>query len=215
MPAPGLGYNERETTSAFAAATCEFVRRRNAMAMTIPDIRALFEAKGGRMYAGEPVTQLEHALQTAALAEEAGADSALITASLLHDLGHLINDQGETPTQRGIDDVHQYVAIPFLRQLFGDDVLDPIRLHVDAKRYLCATRPKYYEGLSADSKRSLALQGGVHSPAEAAQFIAHAGAHRAVSLRVWDDAAKVAGGATPPLDHFLAVLRSVVRGEAR
>src|SRR6266496_6736212 len=157
--------------------------------MTIDDIRALFDAKGDRMYAGEPVTQLEHALQTAALAESSGADASLIAASLLHDLGHLINDQGDTPTARGIDDVHQYVAIPFLRSLFGNDVLDPIRLHVDAKRYLCSTRPKYYEGLSADSKRSLALQGGVHSPVEAAGFIAQAGADRAVSLRLWDDAA--------------------------
>jgi predicted HD phosphohydrolase len=104
------------------------------MALTIPDICALFDAKGGRMYSGEPVTQLEHALQTAALAESAGADAALITAALLHDLGHMLNDQGETPTQRGIDDVHQYFALPFLRPLFADDVLEPIRLHVDAKR---------------------------------------------------------------------------------
>src|SRR5215813_11033117 len=124
------------------------------MAMTIPDIRALFEAKGDRMYSGEPVTQLEHALQTAALAEEAGADAALISAALLHDLGHLLNDQGETPTERRIDDVHQYYALPFLRALFGDDVLEPIRLHVDAKRYLCATRPGYQAALSADSQRS-------------------------------------------------------------
>jgi phosphonate degradation associated HDIG domain protein len=183
--------------------------------MTLSDIRKLFAAKGARMYAGEPVTQLEHALQTAALAERAGADAPLIAASFLHDLGHLINDQGETPTARGVDDVHQYVAIPFLRSLFGDDVLDPIRLHVDAKRYLCATRAAYYDALSADSKRSLALQGGPHSPAEAARFIAQCGADRAVSLRIWDDAAKIADAVTPPLEHFLSVLESAVRNEAR
>jgi len=178
------------------------------MALTILDICALFDAKGGRMYAGEPVTQLEHALQSAAFAEAAGADAALVTAALLHDLGHLVNDQGETPTARGIDDVHQYVALPFLRPLFGDDVLEPIRLHVDAKRYLCATRPGYYEALSADSKRSLALQGGVYSTAEAAAFADRPGAARAVSLRLWDDAAKVAGLPTPPLEHFVPVLEA-------
>ncbi len=90
------------------------------------------------MYAGEPVTQLQHALQSAQLAEQSGADTALIVAALLHDLGHMVNDQGETPTLRGIDDRHEYVALPFLRALFDDAVLQPIRLHVDAKRYLCA-----------------------------------------------------------------------------
>jgi phosphonate degradation associated HDIG domain protein len=185
------------------------------MALTIPDILALFAAKGDRMYSGEPVTQLEHALQTARLAEDSGVDPALIAASLLHDLGHLLNDQGETPTARGIDDVHQYVAIPFLRPLFGDDVLEPIRLHVDAKRYLCATRPGYHEALSADSKRSLALQGGTYTPTEAERFIAQPGANRAVALRLWDDAAKIAGGITPSLEHFIAILRSTARSEAR
>jgi len=183
--------------------------------ISLPEIQLLFARLGAHQYSGEPVTQLEHALQTAALAESAGADASLIAASLLHDLGHLINDQGDTPTARGVDDVHQYAAIPFLRPLFGNDVLDPIRLHVDAKRYLCATRPEYYDGLSADSKRSLALQGGVHSSDEAARFMAQSGADRAVSLRLWDDAAKIAGGITPPLEHFLAVLGSVARTEVR
>jgi phosphonate degradation associated HDIG domain protein len=178
------------------------------MALTIPDICALFYAKGGRMYSGEPVTQLEHALQSATLAESAGADTALITAALLHDLGHLLNDQGETPTQRGIDDVHQYFALPFLRPLFSDDVLEPIRLHVDAKRYLCATRSGYHDALSADSRRSLALQGGVCSPTEAAEFAARPGAARAVELRLWDDAAKIVGMATPPLAHFVPIMEA-------
>ncbi len=177
-----------------------------AMALTIPDICALFAAKGGRMYSGEPVTQLEHALQSATLAEAAGAAPALITAALLHDLGHLLNDQGETPTQRGIDDVHQYVALPFLRPLFADDVLEPIRLHVDAKRYLCATRPGYHDALSADSKRSLALQGGVYSADEAAAFAARPEAPRAVLLRQWDDTAKIAGMTTPPLPYFVPIM---------
>ena len=178
------------------------------MPLTIPDICGLFDAKGGRMYSGEPVTQLEHALQSATYAESAGADPASITAALLHDLGHLLNDQGDTPTEHGIDDVHQYFALPFLRPLFADDVLEPIRLHVDAKRYLCATRPGYQEALSADSKRSLMLQGGVYTAAEAADFWARHGAARAVELRVWDDAAKVAGMKTPPLAHFVSIMET-------
>jgi len=179
------------------------------MALNIPEICALFEAKGGRMYSGEPVTQLEHALQSATLAETAGADAATITAALLHDLGHLLNDQGETPTARGIDDVHQYYALPFLRPLFSPAVLEPIRLHVDAKRYLCATQPGYYDALSADSKRSLALQGGVYSPEAAAEFIALPWAKRAVELRLWDEAAKKPGRATPAFTHFVPVMVSI------
>jgi phosphonate degradation associated HDIG domain protein len=182
-----------------------------ATTLTIDDICALFDAKGGRMYSGEPVTQLEHALQSAALAEGADADAALITAALLHDLGHLLNDQGETPTERGIDDAHQYFALPFLRPLFDADVLEPIRLHVDAKRYLCAARPGYHDSLSADSQRSLALQGGIFSPAEADAFAALPAAAYAVKLRLWDDAAKSAGRKTPPLTHFVPIMEAAHR----
>ena len=174
------------------------------MALNLSDICMLFARKGGREYDGEGVTQLEHALQTAAQAEAAGAGPPLLAACLLHDLGHMLNDQGETPTLRGVDDLHQYAALPFLRGTFGDDVLEPIRLHVDAKRYLCATRAGYFDALSADSKRSLVLQGGVLDAAGAAAFLAQPGASDAVRLRRWDDLAKQAGLATPPLDHFLA-----------
>lgn len=175
--------------------------------LSIDDIEALFNRRGGEQYSGEPVTQLEHALQTAALAEAAGADDELVTACLLHDLGHLLQDLGETPTLRGVDDVHQYAALPFLRGLFGDRVLGGIQLHVDAKRYLCATRPAYHDSLSDDSKRSLKLQGGIFSTDEAAAFIARPGAADAVQLRLWDDLAKTAGAATPPLSHFLSRAR--------
>jgi phosphonate degradation associated HDIG domain protein len=181
------------------------------MALSISDICVLFARKGGRAYAGEPVNQLEHALQTAMRAEDEGARPALVTAALLHDLGHLLNDQGESPTLRGIDDLHQYAALPFLRTLFADDVLVPIRLHVDAKRYLCATRNGYFEALSADSKRSLVLQGGTFTPEEAMAFIAQPYAEDAVRLRSWDDLAKVEGAVTPPLAHFVAVIKAAQR----
>lgn len=177
------------------------------MALTFADIETLFHERGAQQYAGEPVTQLEHALQTAMLAEREGAGDELITAALLHDLGHLLHNLGATPSLQGVDDVHQYRAVPFLRGLFGDTVVDAIRLHVDAKRYLCATRPGYLAALSPDSGRSLALQGGVFSAAQAQAFIAQPGAEVAVRLRVWDDLAKTGGLQTPPLSHYLKLAR--------
>ncbi|WP_048440423.1 phosphonate degradation HD-domain oxygenase [Caenimonas sp. SL110] len=173
------------------------------MALTLSDIEKLFADRGAEQYTGEPVTQLEHALQSALLAEQEGASDALVTAALLHDLGHLLHDLGPSPTLQGIDDVHQYRALPFLRGLFGDDVIEPIKLHVDAKRYLCAVRPGYFAELSDDSKRSLGLQGGIYNEEQAQAFISQGGAADAVRLRIWDDLAKTAGLPTPPLTHFL------------
>jgi phosphonate degradation associated HDIG domain protein len=175
--------------------------------LSLKDIQLLFERRGHEQYSGEPVTQLEHALQTAARAEAEGADDELVTACLLHDLGHLLHELGSgdnSPTLRGLDDLHQYAALPFLRGLFNDRVLGAMQLHVDAKRYLCAAVPGYQQALSADSQRSLVLQGGVFSPADAAAFLRRPGAAQAVQLRQWDDLAKVADAVTPSLDHFLA-----------
>jgi len=166
-------------------------------------IRALFAARGAEQYTGEPVSHLQHALQCAMQAEQEGADDGLVTAALLHDLGHLLHDLGETPSAQGVDDVHQYRVVPFLRGLFPDAVIDAIQRHVSAKRYLCAARPKYYAALSEDSKRSLVLQGGVFSPDQAQAFLREPSASDAVRLRVWDDRAKKAGLATPDLAHFL------------
>ncbi|NIE85583.1 phosphonate degradation HD-domain oxygenase [Burkholderia sp. Cy-637] len=185
------------------------------MALTLDDIRRLFEHKGGTAYSGEPVTQLEHALQSAQLAEDEHAGDALVTAALLHDLGHLLNEQGETPTARGIDDLHQYYALPFLRSLFPDAVLEPIRLHVDAKRCLCAIEPGYARALSEDSVRSLALQGGIYSEADARAFMQRPYAEDAVRLRRWDDGAKRAGGVTKSLDHFMTIASRVAHDVSR
>ncbi|SAL11087.1 phosphonate degradation HD-domain oxygenase [Caballeronia telluris] len=181
------------------------------MALSIADIQHLFDTYGALAYSGEPVTQRQHALQTATLAQDSGASAELVTASLLHDLGHLLNRQGETPTERGIDDLHQYYALPFLRALFADAVLEPIRLHVDAKRCLCAIDPAYRAKLSADSVRSLRLQGGVFSEDEAQAFLAKPFAEDAMFLRRWDDLAKDASRSTPTLAHFLAIADSIVK----
>lgn len=172
--------------------------------LNLADIEALFTRHGHSQYSGEPVTQLEHALQTALLSEQAGADDELVTAALLHDLGHLLTDQGDSPTLRGVDDLHQFRVVPFLRGVFSSRMLDAVQLHVDAKRYLCATRDGYLEALSPDSHRSLLLQGGVFSGAESSHFTARPHAEEAVALRLWDDQAKYAGLQTPPLPHYLA-----------
>jgi phosphonate degradation associated HDIG domain protein len=178
--------------------------------LALADIEALLARRGAEQYSGEPVTQLEHALQCATLAEAEGADDELVTAALLHDIGHLTQDLGDSPTLRGIDDRHQHAALPRLKGLFSARVLGAIGLHVDAKRYLCATRPGYHAALSDDSKRSLVLQGGAFDAAQAAAFIAHAGAADAVRVRVWDDLAKSPSMVTPPLTHFLDRARRVV-----
>lgn len=184
------------------------------MALSLDDIRTLFERHGNIAYSGEPVTQLQHALQSGALAQEAGANDALVTAAFLHDLGHLLNLQGEAPSGRGIDDQHQYFALPFLRPVLPDSVIEPIRLHVDAKRYLCAVDCGYAARLSEDSSRSLALQGGVFNEAQARTFIDKPFAQDAVKLRRWDDAAKDARQRTPDLAHFLSIAGRVMRENA-
>ncbi len=178
--------------------------------VTIARIEQLFASLGERAYSGEPVNQREHALQSAWLAQQAGAAEPLVAAALLHDIGHLVNDEGETPTARGVDDLHQFHGARFLRGLFDRDVTEPIRLHVPAKRWLCATRPGYQEALSADSKRSLALQGGAFRAAEAEAFIRTPYAADAVRLREWDDLAKVAGLATPTLAEYRPLLARCV-----
>lgn len=177
----------------------------------LDDIARLFEHHGaGRYESGSPgsVSQLEHALQCAMLAERAGASDALITAALLHDLGHLVYEEGEFG--HDTDDEHQERAIPWLRHLFPEAVLEPIRLHVDAKRFLCFSEGAYRDSLSDTSKHTLELQGGVYRADEAARFIAQPFAPDAVNLRSWDDQAKHKGLATPPLEHFLGVARRVV-----
>lgn len=174
-------------------------------------IECLFSEWGNLQYAGEGVNQLEHALQTATLAQEAHAPGALITAALLHDIGHLLNRKGETPSAQGIDDRHQHFAAHFLKEFFPEAVTEPIRLHVEAKRALCAQNDQYYDHLSEDSKRSLLLQGGMLNFEELNAFIKKPFAEDALRLRCWDDLAKVKDKKTPDLNFFLNIARTVLR----
>jgi [1-hydroxy-2-(trimethylamino)ethyl]phosphonate dioxygenase len=169
----------------------------------------LFRDRGRAAYLGEAVSQTEHALQTAWAAEQAGASPALIAAALLHDIGHLLHDPAEDDAAAGIDGRHEELGARWLEQFFGPDVTQPIRLHVPAKRYLCAVDPAYLGQLSEASRLSLKAQGGPFTPEEAEAFRANPHAQAALALRRWDEAAKVKGLPTPDVRHFLPYLESV------
>lgn len=162
----------------------------------------LFNTRGGSQYGAEAVTQLQHALQTAAHAEEAHAPAALVAAALLHDVGHLLHDLPDDAPDHGVDDRHEILGQHWLERHFPAAVTEPVRLHVDAKRYLCAIEPAYLAHLSEPSRVSLALQGGPMSPAEQAAFTASPHAADAVRLRRWDDLAKDPGVTTYPVEAF-------------
>ncbi|TAE50349.1 MAG: HD domain-containing protein [Bacteroidetes bacterium] len=174
------------------------------MNATVEHILTLFRERGNSMYGGEDVTQVQHALQGATFARRANATPALVTATLLHDVGHLLHDLPDDAPDQGIDDLHENLAARFLETHFGPDVVEPVRLHVAAKRYLCATKPGYMERLSAPSIQSLALQGGPMSEAEVADFEALPFYKDAVRLRVWDDLAKDPEMVTEPVEAFAA-----------
>lgn len=179
--------------------------------MKLARIRAWFDEAGAMPYAGEAVTQLEHACQSAAQAQSAGAVNSLIAAALLHDIGHMANPQDAASAVSGIDARHEVLAARLLADLFGPEVIEPIRLHVRAKAWLCATEPGYAESLSPVSQRSLALQGGPLSPEEAADFLHTPFATDAIALRRWDDQAKIRGTLTPPLEHFLDIAEGIAQ----
>ncbi|GAA4428585.1 HD domain-containing protein [Bremerella cremea] len=174
-------------------------------------ILILFQERGNSQYGFEAVTQLEHALQSATLGLEQNASSELISAALLHDVGHLLHDLPDDAPDQGIDDHHENVGFHFLKTHFGPETYEPVRLHVAAKRYLCATREGYHDQLSEPSQVSLRLQGGPMSDAEVQEFEANPHYEAAIELRIWDDTAKVPNLVTPGLDQFEAHLRQSLR----
>jgi phosphonate degradation associated HDIG domain protein len=179
------------------------------------EIRQLFEARGCVEYHGEAVSQAEHALQAANLAETEGAPDSLIIAALLHDVGHLISGHDEDAADHGIDDRHEVAGAAWLSQHLAAEVCAPIRLHVAAKRYLCAMEPAYFAGLSPASRLSLKLQGGPFGANELAAFESNPHHSAAVRLRRWDDAAKVPGLAVPGLEHYLGRIEALAGGAVR
>ena len=163
----------------------------------------IFTNRATGQYGLSDVNQLEHALQSATLAEKEGGNADLIIAALLHDVGHMIHNLGEDPALEGIDDTHEDLAAAWLRPHFGPAITEPVRLHVPAKRYLCAAEPDYFGKLSEDSVRSLALQGGLMSPSEMKAFEALPYWKQALHLRRIDDMAKDPNARTPAFSYFL------------
>jgi len=169
----------------------------------IEAIAGLFAGPGARDHMGEPVPIGEHMLQAGALAEGAGADGALVAAALLHDIGHLLGEDEE--------DRHGAAGANWLSRWFGDAVTEPVRLHVPAKRYLCATEPGYFGLLSVESVRTLSLQGGPMTAAEVTAFEALPFSGDAVAVRRWDDQAKDPAVTAPRFTHFAPLLQALVR----
>ncbi|MEZ6129256.1 MAG: phosphohydrolase [Planctomycetaceae bacterium] len=183
----------------------------------MPDVEqiiALFHERGHSEYGGEAVTQLQHALQCATLAEHEGASSSLIVAALLHDVGHLVHALPHDAPEHGIDDVHEKLGHRYLLQVFDESVTEPVRLHVAAKRFLCAVDDGYRQRLSQPSIVSLSLQGGPMSDQEAADFRESPFCDDAVRLRRWDDQGKIPNMQTPPIEHFRSHLQTAARRKA-
>jgi len=164
----------------------------------------LFAHHGGNLYGGEAITQIRHGLQCAQLAKDEGAPPYLIISALLHDIGHFLHDEFEQAQARDEDRFHENLGSQFLGQWFGPDVTEPIRLHVDSKRYLCATQPDYHDKLSPASQHTLRIQGGPMNADEVAAFENNAQYKDAIRVRIWDDGGKDPAMKTESLDHFLA-----------
>jgi phosphonate degradation associated HDIG domain protein len=171
----------------------------------------LFNEKGHSLYGGEAVTQMEHALQAATFARKNNASDALITASLLHDIGHLLHALPDDAPDFGVDDLHEELAALFLEKYFIKEVVEPAKLHVQAKRYLCFVDAGYYNTLSEPSRQSLALQGGIMNAEEAAEFEKYENYKEAVLLRTWDDLAKDPTMQTDPIESFAPYIAKTLK----
>ena len=176
----------------------------------LASIQDMLEHRADGLYGLHDVTQREHALQSAWLAERDGHPPALIAAALMHDIGHLVHDLGDNPAEEGIDDRHEELGNAWLAKHFDPEVSEPVRLHVAAKRYLCATEADYFDKLSPDSVLSLSLQGGPMSAEEVEAFQTLPHYAEAVQLRRYDDEAKVTGLATPPVAHFMGYVAQCI-----
>ena len=177
-------------------------------------VDALFNymEKRGQSFYDEAVTQLEHALQCAAFAKQNDASSTLITSALLHDIGHIILDEHNADVAFLDTDLnHEEIGAQYLEPFFPEVVTTPIRLHVPAKRYLCAVDNTYYDGLSDASKRSLKVQGGIMSDEDRNAFEQIPHYQDALTLRRWDDLAKVKGLETVGLATYRDIVQQCLK----
>lgn len=176
---------------------------------TLQEIFRIFQSRGSSAYFGEPVSMIAHALQAAHFALLEGAPASLTIAALLHDVGHLIEDVPDDLADWKTDAEHEVVGALWLARRFGPAVSEPVRLHVPAKRYLCAAEPAYLSRLSSASVVTLGLQGGPMSGGEVAQFEREPFARDALRLRHWDDQAKIAGLATADLEAYRPLIEAL------
>ena len=173
-------------------------------------IADIFERRGGEAYLGEDVTMAEHMLQGATLAEQAGLSEDIVVATLLHDIGHFTSEFGSFSMEDDEDKFHEEAGAEVLERFFPQMIVDCVRLHVAAKRYLCATRPEYFERLSAASVHSLNLQGGPMNEDEVAEMEKNPNLREVVQVRYLDDAGKKPGMETPSFAHFAPMVQAVV-----
>jgi [1-hydroxy-2-(trimethylamino)ethyl]phosphonate dioxygenase len=176
------------------------------------EILALYGARGSGAYFGERVSMTEHGLQAGYFAQLQGAPSSLVVAALLHDVGHLLEQVPDDIEDWTSDARHEEIGARWLAQHFAPEICEPVRLHVPAKRYLCAVEAGYFGRLSPASVHTLKLQGGPMSAQEVARFESEPFHREAVRVRHWDDQGKVAGLKTPSLSEFLALIGDAVRG---
>lgn len=175
-------------------------------------IAHLFAQSGQDAYYGEPVTQLEHALQCAQLAEQAGADEETVVAAFLHDMGHLLPVESAEGYMDGYGTVdHERLGADFLRQRgFSEKVAQLIEHHVNAKRYLVYKKPEYFARLSEASLKTLEFQGGPMTPDEAAEFEKNPYFREILQVRGWDEQAKIPGLPTPDMTYYLAMSEQIL-----
>jgi phosphonate degradation associated HDIG domain protein len=173
---------------------------------TSEEVCAIYDRRGASAYFGEAVSVAEHSLQAAYFAQAANAPDTLVIAALLHDVGHLVGGAPDDLAEWTEDAHHELIGGGWLAKRFGPEVAEPVRLHVPAKRYLCATDPGYFEKLSAASVVTLKLQGGPMTAPEIAAFEAKPYWREAIRVRQWDDEGKVAGLRTPDFSTYAALI---------
>jgi len=170
----------------------------------------LFARRGSEEYMGEAVSMAQHMEQSAACAAAEGASDELVIAALLHDIGHFVGDFPIEALENGIDNLHEVAGARFLETFYPASVTEPIRLHVAAKKYLCAVDKNYIDCLSNASINSLRLQGGPMSPAEVDEFESNPHYLAAVEVRKYDDDGKVAGLDIKPVEDYRDKLESLL-----
>lgn len=190
--------------------TLKLFMTNQAMHPAVKDIYSLFFERGMLAY-GEAVTQTAHALQCGTLAVQDDASTGLVIAAFLHDIGHMLHQDAASAVEQAQDDTHQILGAKWLARWFGPEVHEPVRLHVQAKRYLCHVQPDYLPKLSSLSKFTLQIQGGPMRNDEAKVFEKVPFFEESIRLRRWDDAGKLTAMNTLSIEHFMNLVETYLR----